>query len=232
MGRNGRACGSSWHCGMRREAMSGKSAGWARSGRTFDRRRPLVGGAGDGDLQLLQQAICRLTAGITKCNLTGPRLLPSYAWNGRMADLCLCRPVLSPMKSMPTAARRTMAKFGSSFESCVGKYPAAGILGLRELHLVRSRNAGGMSIGMVWYGHTDVDGLLDVVVHAQSGSGVEVSSKREGLLHGLAVRHGSQDAQLQLAIVRNHQRVLGLGCEGLADLQPPRRFRRPCFILH
>ena len=67
---------------------------------------------------------------------------------------------------------------------------------------------------------TSSDGLLDVVIHAQSSSGMEIASQLECIDHGLAVGHVGQDAQLQLAIVSNHKGMpLGyIRCESFAHL--------------
>ena len=67
---------------------------------------------------------------------------------------------------------------------------------------------------------TFVDSFLDVVVHAKSGPGVEVTAQFKGSDHGLALGHVGQDTQLQLPIVCHHQGVsLGhICCERLPDL--------------
>ena len=68
---------------------------------------------------------------------------------------------------------------------------------------------------------TLVNGLLDVVVHAESCAGMEVASQLEGRLHGLAISNVRQQTQLQLTVVSHNERVaLSLVCcEGFADLR-------------
>ena len=68
---------------------------------------------------------------------------------------------------------------------------------------------------------TSSDGLLDVVIHAQSSPGMEIASQLEGIGHGEAVGHVGQDAQLQLPIVSHHKSVplRHVGCESFAHLQ-------------
>mmetsp|Transcript_22833 Transcript_22833/g.77695 ORF Transcript_22833/g.77695 Transcript_22833/m.77695 type:complete len:262 (+) Transcript_22833:424-1209(+) len=60
--------------------------------------------------------------------------------------------------------------------------------------------------------------LLDVVVHAQRGAAVEVAPGLERLLHGDAVRHGGEQPELELPVVRHHQRVARRRDERRADL--------------
>ena len=70
-------------------------------------------------------------------------------------------------------------------------------------------------------GPTCADGILDVVIHAQGGAGVEVPAGFEGCDHGLALSHVGQHTQLQLPIVSHNQGMAfgDISCEGLADLQ-------------
>ena len=69
-------------------------------------------------------------------------------------------------------------------------------------------------------GATSLDGLLDVVIHAQSSPGMKVPAQLKGRLHRLAVCQVGQDTQLQLPIIRHHQGVtLGhVCCERLPHL--------------
>eukprot|EP00322_Chrysochromulina_rotalis_P014650 CAMPEP_0115865680 /NCGR_PEP_ID=MMETSP0287-20121206/19848_1 /TAXON_ID=412157 /ORGANISM="Chrysochromulina rotalis, Strain UIO044" /LENGTH=417 /DNA_ID=CAMNT_0003320203 /DNA_START=300 /DNA_END=1549 /DNA_ORIENTATION=- len=60
-------------------------------------------------------------------------------------------------------------------------------------------------------------GVSHVIEHAHRRPRVEAAAGPEGLEHRLALRHVREEAQLELAVVGDHQGVALLGAEGLAD---------------
>mmetsp|Transcript_15744 Transcript_15744/g.40064 ORF Transcript_15744/g.40064 Transcript_15744/m.40064 type:complete len:551 (-) Transcript_15744:628-2280(-) len=67
-----------------------------------------------------------------------------------------------------------------------------------------------------------VNGLLDVLVHAQRRPAVEVAAALKSIQHAHAARHVRQEPQLQLPVISDDQRLarLDVGGEGLSDLVP------------